>query len=132
MPKWDTKMTDYKSLGKRIKDIRLSKKITQKELAHNANITDRYMSNIETGKCKTSIETVISIVNALGVSLDNVFYDSLDNVSTNNTVNSKTVYDKEVKELLKDLNNEELKLIIEIIKFNKEAIKKVKEIKYKK
>lgn len=119
-------MVDYKALGDRIKNIRIEKQLTQKELANKAQISDRYVSNIERGKGKWSIETIISIVNALETSLDNIFYDSLKNVSINNVINSEVMYNKEIKELIKDLDRDELKLMIEIIKFNKETIRKTK------
>lgn len=117
-------MVNYKALGSRIKDFRINKKLTQKELAEKVNITDRHISNIEAGRSKASIETVVAIVNVLGISLDNILLDSLDNVTINKVSDSKIIYNKEIKELVEDLSRDELKIIIEMIKYNKESIRK--------
>lgn len=121
-------MIDYKALGKRVRDIRISKKLTQKDIADKVRISFRYYSDIETGRGKSSIQTIVDIVNELDTSLDKVFCDSLKNISNNDLVDSKLVYDREVKEILDDLNQDELKIIIDMIITNKKAIRKSAEI----
>ena len=65
---------DYKLIGKRIKDIRMQQEITQEQLSEFADITSGYLSKIETGIGKPSLEVLISISYSLGVSLDDIVY----------------------------------------------------------
>ncbi len=54
------------NIGKKIKDLRSSKMMTQKELAGN-EITRNMLSQIENGSATPSISTVIYLANRLGV-----------------------------------------------------------------
>lgn len=62
-----------KLLGRRIQEIRKSKKIKQEELAELINIAPRNMSNIETGRCFPSPENIEKIANVLGVKIKDLF-----------------------------------------------------------
>ena len=46
---------DYKEIGKRIKEKRIIKRLTQQKLAEQLEVSDEYMSKIETGKTKISL-----------------------------------------------------------------------------
>ena len=56
---------DYKAIGQRIKIARIKKGITQESVANIINMTPSHMSNVETGKTKVSLPTLIAIANAL-------------------------------------------------------------------
>jgi len=65
---------DLKSvLSSRIKEARLSKGLTQPELAKLIDSTDRNVSNYETGYSYPSIKILYSISNALSTSVDYLF-----------------------------------------------------------
>ena len=68
---------DYIALGNRIREIRISKKMTQTKVAEIAGIEASNLSHIERAATKVSLPTLINIANALGVSLDELIYDSL-------------------------------------------------------
>ena len=72
-------MVDYKRLGNRIALARKSQKLSQEKLAELADITATNLSHIERGKVKTSIETLVAIANALGVTSNDLLCDSLNN-----------------------------------------------------
>ena len=57
---------DYKAIGQRIKIARIKKGITQEAVADLIDITPAHMSNVETGKTKVSLPTLIEIANARG------------------------------------------------------------------
>ena len=57
-------------IGKRIRDIRTNKKMSQADLADKANISLSQVSDIETGKSSMRLTTFIGIVEALQVSAD--------------------------------------------------------------
>lgn len=61
---------NYTIIGKRIKKARKKMKITQEKLAERIDKCPSYISYIETGRKKLSLETLVSIANALQVSAD--------------------------------------------------------------
>ncbi|MCC8013713.1 MAG: helix-turn-helix transcriptional regulator, partial [Eubacterium sp.] len=76
-------MTDYKLIGKRIKEIRLRCSITQEKLAEGSNVSVPYISYIESGTKKPSLDVLIRIANVLEVTVDeilvgNIFYKPTD------------------------------------------------------
>ena len=64
-------------LGKRIKHFREQKRISQDELGNLVWINNVHISNIETGKKAPSIDLLIELANALGISTDDLLVDSL-------------------------------------------------------
>ena len=69
-------MTDPKflaSLGKKIREIRLSQRLTQNGLAMSCNFEKASMSRIETGKTNVSVLTLRKISKALNVELTELF-----------------------------------------------------------
>jgi transcriptional regulator with XRE-family HTH domain len=58
-----------KSFGKHVKAIRLSKKISQEELALKADLDRTYISGIERGLRNVSLINIVKLANALNVSL---------------------------------------------------------------
>ena len=82
--------------------------LTQEGLANELNLSRVFLSQIETGVQHPSIETVVSIANFLGVSVDDLLVDSLTHsVSTANT---------EVHRLLIDCNETEAKILTRTMK----------------
>lgn len=65
---------DQKKLGKRIKELRISKSLSQDELCDKIlDFDSHYLSKIETGKYSTSATRLIKIMNALEVTPDTFF-----------------------------------------------------------
>ena len=67
------------SIGKNIRKYRLMKKLRQEDLAEKADLSINYVGAIERGENTPSLESLISIINALGVSADMILADVLDN-----------------------------------------------------
>jgi transcriptional regulator with XRE-family HTH domain len=61
------------SLGARIRQIRLEKKITQHQLARLCNFEKASMSRIESGKTNVTVITLQKICKALAVDIAEVF-----------------------------------------------------------
>ena len=55
-----------KELGKRIKDVRISRSLTQKELAENAGISYNTVIRLENGE-GANLENLIKIMRVLGI-----------------------------------------------------------------
>lgn len=60
-------------LGKRIKDLRTQKKLTQEQLAEMVDMGERNLSKIECGVNFVSAETLEKIAMALGVTAKDLF-----------------------------------------------------------
>lgn len=63
------------SIGGNIRKFRLMKKIRQEDLAEKAGLSTNYVGAIERGEKVPSLEALIDIVNALGISADMVLCD---------------------------------------------------------
>lgn len=107
---------DYKAIGQRIRTARIKKGMTQEVVSYIVDVTPAHMSNIETGKTKVSLSTLIAVANALSVSVDALLCD--------NVLNVKVVFEIEAKELFKDCDEYEIRLLVDILKSAKEAIRK--------
>ncbi len=66
-------MTIYKSLGMRIKYLRVEKGLSQEDLALEANINRNYMCDIEAGRRNPTLMILKKICKGLGVSLSTLF-----------------------------------------------------------
>ncbi len=69
---------ELESIGKNIRKYRLIKKLRQEDLAEKADLSINYVGAIERGEKVPSLETLISIINALGVSADMILQDVID------------------------------------------------------
>lgn len=69
---------NYRGAGNKIRSLRIEKGWTQEQLAEKVGVSDKYISKIETGNRKPSIEFYIDVSNILGVSLDYLFYDAIN------------------------------------------------------
>ena len=68
----------YNSIGINIRKFRTEKKLRQEDLAERAGLSANYIGMVERGEKIPSLESFISIVNALGVSADMVLHDVLE------------------------------------------------------
>lgn len=70
-------MSLQEQFGKRIKELRLSKSLSQENLAHKANIDRTYITDVENGKRNISINNIGKIVSALEISISDFFNSKL-------------------------------------------------------
>lgn len=96
---------NYEDVGNKIRERRNFLKVTQENLANDINVSASFISDIENGRRKMSLETMIKISIALKTSLD---YFVLDNV-------------KDVK-LKNNIKYDELKNILETVDEKKESV----------
>ena len=108
-------MIDYVSIGKRIRAIRTSKKLTQAMLAELSHVEPSNISHIERAATKLSLPTLVSIANALGTTLDELLYDSLEK--------NEHISVQSINSLLSDCSASELKAITEVIKTTKSILR---------
>ena len=107
-----------KGLGKRIRDARKQRKLTQGELAAIIQISPSYMSEIEMGKTNFSVEIFARISEALQISADWLLRTNIPEVNA--------LYSSEVAEVLTDCSPSETELLLKILKETKSTIKSAK------
>ena len=105
---------NYSLIGNRIKTARKAKGLSQSELSELIDKSVGYMSYIETGSKKPSLETLIQIANALDVTIDELLSDNL--------AASSTVSNTQINQLLSDCSAFEKSVILLSIKSRKDAI----------
>jgi transcriptional regulator with XRE-family HTH domain len=62
-------------VGRRVREERLHQKIGLRELARRVGVSASLISQVELGKASPSVGTLYAIVNALGISLDELFLE---------------------------------------------------------
>jgi len=84
---------DYKRLGERIREERLRLHLTQAQLAEAVDISDTYMGAIERGERSLTLDTLVRLVNRLGVTVDYLLSDSVSETDNNILEQFKQVTD---------------------------------------
>ena len=82
-------------IGNVFLEYRLKNHLTQNQVADLTGIEPRHISQIERGFSKGSIDTLIKLCNAYGITPDIVLFDLLDEKLRN----SITIYDEKFKML---------------------------------
>ena len=89
---------DLYCLGNRIRKTRMNCGITQEKLAEMVDISTNFMSLIENGR-NMSVETLVKIADALGVTVDYLLSDTMevqsDKIMTQIAHNLSTLSDDE-------------------------------------
>lgn len=101
---------DYAKLGLKIKDMRISRALTQDNLAEMVGCNISHISNIENNHTKVSLNVLLSIANSL--------HTSIDYLLSNQYENSSLALDNEILRAIQDIDNtkkEKLLKMIEIL-----------------
>ncbi len=115
---------ELQSIGKKIKDKRQQKNISQEKLAELVDVTPSYISNIESGNRVASLPTMLEIVKVLDLSLDYLLLENVTDDSDNIETDKFLI---EFKNILEQLNDK--KVIKEYIVYCKGLANSMIEIK---
>lgn len=99
---------DYKLIGGRIKESRKQNNKTQDNLAEFLDVSVSYVSRIERGNTKVSLETLAKICSYLNVSIGYILEGS--------TINNKDYLRNDILDMLECCSPDKIKLICEVIK----------------
>ncbi|MEE0869048.1 MAG: helix-turn-helix transcriptional regulator [Ruminococcus sp.] len=80
------KNIDYAALGKRIKEKRISEKLTQEQLGEMCELSAAHIGHIERGTRILSVEVLFRIAQVLNVSVDYLLFDSVENDNILNSI----------------------------------------------
>ena len=86
---------DYKRLGERIRKERKRLNLTQAQLAEAIEISDTYMGSIERGERSLTLDTLVRLVNRLGVTVDYLLADSVTDSDANIMEQFKQIVDQQ-------------------------------------
>lgn len=107
---------DYRGIGIRVRRLRKAQGMTQLMLATISNQTSSNISHIERGATKVSLPALVSIANALDVSMDQLLCDSL--------FVSGDVFEQEASQLMSDCSHRERKIITETMRSLKDSLRR--------
>ena len=107
---------DYKAIGKRIKIARIQADLKQERLAEMVDLSPTHLSNIENGTTRVSLQTIVALANALGVSADDLLCDSV--------IRSKVQFEKDIRDILDDCDDYEIRIIKDLIAATKETLRR--------
>ena len=77
---------NYENVGNKIRERRNFLKVTQENLANDINVSASFISDIENGRRKMSLETMIKISIVLKTSLDYFVLDNVKDVKLKNNI----------------------------------------------
>ena len=97
---------NYERIGKRVQQLRKMKKLSQADLAELTEMSVSYISHIETGIKKASLESIVRISNALGVTVDQLL--------SGNQTSDPDAYKSELHEIISDCNGYERGVIHDV------------------
>lgn len=109
-------MIDYSSIGKKVKQARLKKKITQEQLAEAVGVGVTHISHLETGSGTVSLKVFIAIVNYLNCSVDELLYKEIKT--------ARPIVNNWLTELVADCDQSEIKIIADTITTLKQSLRK--------
>lgn len=101
-------------LGKRVKQLRENKKLTQEQFSEILGIGSKHLSKIETGEKTPSLGLVILMANALDISANDILIDFLSCRSLSSG--------EELHSIMYDCTCEKREMLIRSVKFLKDLL----------
>lgn len=88
---------DYGKLGKKIREERTLRNLTQEEFAELISISPTFMSDIENGKRKLGLKTLFKVASVFNLSIDYLVGNDVSNIEL-----AKNEYLKRISNLLEN------------------------------
>ncbi|AZP03400.1 helix-turn-helix domain-containing protein [Jeotgalibaca ciconiae] len=108
-------------IGKKLKDLRLQKNLTQEELGERTDLTKGYISQLENNLSSPSMETFFDVLEVLGTTPKDFFDSEKESQSVVYTKNDVTIFEDEEKGyamtwLISDSNDKEMEPVMITLK----------------
>ena len=97
---------DYQKIGQRIRMLRMKSGLTQEQLAEASDLSVPYLSHIERGSKRASLETLVRVAGALDVTVDRL----LSGIQPAD----RDAFLPEIRELFGDCSTRERCILLEI------------------
>ena len=102
-------MTGLKSFGMRVKELRVSRKLTQEQVAEKCGISSKYVSRIEMGHHFPSFDILVKLSAVMKVEMSDMFDFA-------HTAKSAKELKKGMNELVNEANGGKLELGYRVLK----------------
>lgn len=99
---------NFSHIGQKLRNVRLSKNLTQEYVANAADVNTSHISNIENNRVKVSLSTLVQICNALDTTVDYILADEYNHPSS--------VIEQEILHEVQSCSLETQKQILKIVK----------------
>ncbi|KOA20326.1 HTH-type transcriptional regulator ImmR [Clostridium homopropionicum DSM 5847] len=99
---------NYRDLGQRIREERLKLNLTQEKLAESIDISSSYMGQIERGDRSVTLETLVKLVNKLGVTIDYLLQDY--------TNSNDDIFINQFKQLMYNRDSKQKQMALDVLK----------------
>lgn len=109
---------NYFALGQRIRSIRKKNGITQQKLSEEIPCSETFISYVENGNKRMSLDMFVCIANKLNVSADTLLFDSL--------VNTAKISNNEFATVLSDCTEQEKRILLYIVRLAKKTMQENK------
>ena len=111
---------NYHALGQRIRSIRRKRGLTQQKLSEQIPCSATYMSYVEYGSKRMSLDMFICVANELKVSADVLLFDSLEN--------TVSVSNHEFAAVLSDCTEYETRILLDVVRSAKKSMRENKRL----
>ncbi|MBD5548614.1 MAG: helix-turn-helix transcriptional regulator [Lachnospiraceae bacterium] len=101
---------NYIDLGARIKRRREELKMSQAELASQAELSTQHISNVENARSKIGLDKLVTISNVLDCSVDELLCGSMK-------TGSRLVYSDEIADIIEDFSDTEMRTLPELLRY---------------
>ena len=109
-------MIDFESIGRKVKQIRLRKGVSQEQLAEAVGVGVTHISHLETGSGTVSLKVFLAIVNYLDCSADEILCKEINA--------ARPIVDSWMAELVADCDPTEVKIIADTVVALKKSLRK--------
>lgn len=106
---------NYHALGQRIRSIRKKRGYTQQSLSDEIPCSPTFMSYVENGTKRMSLDMFVCVANKLNVSADVLLFDSLEN--------TVSVSNHEFAAVLSDCSEYETRILLDIVRSAKKTMR---------
>ena len=106
---------NFKLIGRRIKEFRFMKHISQAELAERIDMSVPYISHVETATKKANLTVLVRIADVLGITVDTLL--------NGNQKNDPVEYHFEFIYLIDDCSSKERRFIYEMASAAKKSLR---------
>ena len=111
---------NYNALGQRIRSIRRKRGLTQQKLSEQIPCSAPFMSYVENGTKRMSLDMFVCVANELKVSADVLLFDSLEN--------TVSVSNHEFAAGLSDCSEYETRILLDIVRSAKKSMRENKRL----
>ncbi len=100
-------MNSLQLFGRRLKELRKRRKLTQEQLAELVDLDPKQICRIENGSCFTTFDTLEKIAKVFDLKIHDLFYSEYKK--------PKDALIKEMNEIFLDASDEDIELIYKIV-----------------